>query len=78
MFSQLLPNWVVLASLALRHRDKLGEIHFIKKDTGEKAVVKAASLLPLLTQSRQTSRGAGNWGNKVLPDRPGEVAIELE
>lgn len=54
----------------------VGEIHFIKKDTGEKAVVKAASLLPLLTQSRQTSRGAGNWGIKVLPDRPGEVAIE--
>jgi len=55
---------------------KVGEIYFVKKDTGEKAVVKASKLLPLLTQARQTSRGTGNWGIKVLVEHPNELAVE--
>jgi len=56
-------------------------IEFIKKDTQEKDTHESCFfpfqiLKPYLTEERQTSRGAGNWGIKVLPDKPNELAIE--
>lgn len=59
---------------------RVGEIHFVKKDTGERAIVSAGDLIPLLTERRRTSRmgrtTGGNWGIKVLPDHPDKLAIE--
>jgi len=59
---------------------QVGKIHFIKKDTGERAIVTSRELLPLLTEARRTSRmrgtTGGNWGIKVLPGYPDKIAIE--
>jgi len=45
--------------------------------------MKAADLLPLLTEARRTSRsrrqsktGKGNWGLKVRRGRPNEIEVE--
>lgn len=60
-------------------KDKLardGEIHFVKKDTGERAIVSSDDLLPLLTENRRTSRKKHPWGIRVSADRPDELAIE--
>ncbi len=51
-------------------------VEFVKKDTGERAVVPTDTLMPFLTAERKTSRSDGNWGIKVLNDRPDELAFE--
>jgi hypothetical protein len=51
-------------------------IEFGKKDNGEKCCVPTAALKGYLTKERQTSRGNGNWGIKVLKDRENELAFE--
>jgi hypothetical protein len=51
-------------------------VEFEKKDTGEKCCVQTATLKEYLTKERQTSRGNGNWGIKVLKDREDELAFE--
>ena len=56
--------------------DNLEAIEFAKKDTQERCVVSTDTLRQFLTPERQTSRGAGNWGIKVLKDRPDELAFE--
>jgi hypothetical protein len=38
--------------------------------------VPTAALKGYLTKERQTSRGNGNWGIKVLKDRENELAFE--
>ena len=59
---------------------RAGQIHFVKRDTGERSLVTSKDLLPLLTETRRTSRmrktTGGNWGIKVLANHPDELAIE--
>jgi len=62
---------------------KDGTLLLVQKDSLLKATIKAADLLPLLTQARRTSRsrrqsktGKGNWGLKVLQCCPNEIAVE--
>ncbi len=38
--------------------------------------VSVDQLKPFLTKQRQTSRGEGNWGIKVLVEHPNELAFE--
>jgi hypothetical protein len=52
------------------------EVEFIKKDVNESCFVSPKTLLKFLTKDRQTSRSEGNWGIKVLVDRPNELAFE--
>lgn len=49
---------------------------FIKKDTKEYCQIPFARLRKLLTESRRTSRGNGNWGIRVLPSKQNEIVIE--
>jgi hypothetical protein len=56
--------------------DSLEAVEFGKKDTRERCVVPAEVLKPFLSSDRQTSRGAGNWGIRVLKERPDELAFE--
>ena len=59
--------------------DALGNfdvIKFVKKDTGERCIVQPAALKKFLTTDRQTTRGRGNWGVKVLKDHQDELAFE--
>lgn len=51
-------------------------VEFVKKDAGERCSVPPQALTGFLTDDRQTSRGDGNWGIKVLADRPEELAFE--
>ncbi len=54
----------------------LEAFEFGKKDSLERCTVPVDTLRKFLTSARQTSRGAGNWGIKVLKDRPDELAFE--
>ena len=51
-------------------------VEFAKKDTRERCVVPTEVLKPFLSSDRQTSRGAGHWGIRVLNERPDELAFE--
>lgn len=51
-------------------------VEFFCKDTKEWCVVTAKELKPFLTPDRQTSRGEGHWGIKVLRNRTDELAFE--
>jgi len=51
-------------------------VEFVKKDTAERCSLPTQALSEFLKGERQTSRGAGNWGIKVLADRPDELAFE--
>jgi len=56
--------------------DRYEAVEFVKKDTGERCYVPTAALKGYLTKERQTTRGQGNWGIKVLKDWDGELAFE--
>lgn len=56
--------------------DRYEAVEFVKKDTGDRCYVPTAALKGYLTQDRQTTRGQGNWGIKVLKDQDGELAFE--
>jgi len=56
--------------------DSLEAVEFAKKDTQERCVVPTEALKPFLSSDRQTSRGVGNWGIRVLEERPDELAFE--
>lgn len=51
-------------------------IEFIKKDCGESCFIPFQFIRNYLTEYSQTSRGNGNWGIKVLPQKSNEIAIE--
>ena len=51
-------------------------IRFLKKDSGTSSLVPIDVLIPLLTKERQSSRSRGNWGVRVLENRPNELAFE--
>ena len=54
----------------------LEAVEFAQKDTRERCIVPVEALKGFLTPDRQTSRGEGNWGIKILKDRPDELAFE--
>lgn len=51
-------------------------IEFVKKDCGESCFIPFQLIRNYLAKYRQTSRGSGNWGVKVLLQKPNELAIE--
>lgn len=67
--------WDITPKLAER-LDKYEAVAFVCKDTGERCQVPTRALRGYLTEDRQTSRGDGNWGIKVLKNRPDELAFE--
>jgi len=68
--------WWDIAPNEAERLDQYETIAFVQKDTGRRCVLPAASLKVFLTRERQTTRGAGNWGIKVLRERPDELAFE--
>jgi|GEM_PF-1224148 len=67
--------WDIAPGLAEQLND-LEPAEFAKKDTKDRCVVPVEMLRTFLTPERQTTRGQGNWGVKVLKDRPDELAFE--
>jgi len=55
---------------------ELEAIEFAKKDTRQRCIVPSEALTGFLTPERRTSRSSGNWGVKVMKDRPDELAFE--
>ncbi len=51
-------------------------VQFVKKDVDEYCSVSPGVLTGFLVGDRQTSRGDGNWGIKVLKEHPNELAFE--
>jgi len=56
--------------------DNYEAVEFVKKDTGGKCLVPIPALRGYLTEERQTTRGQGNWGIRVLKGRENELAFE--
>ena len=74
-YNAFLYWWDITPRLAEK-LDKYDIVDFIKKDTGEICSVPIKKLKTFLTKGRQTTRGEGNWGIKVLIDNPNELAFE--
>jgi hypothetical protein len=51
-------------------------IEFIQKDSGYACQIPVAAIKGFLTEGRKTSRGTGNWGIRVLREKPNELAFE--
>ena len=68
--------WWDIAPPLAADLDKLEVVEFAKKDTKERCVVPVQALKGFLVPERQTTRGQGHWGIKVLKDRPDELAFE--
>ena len=68
--------WDIAPRLAENLEGRYEVVELECKDTKERCTVSVEELLPFLTPQRQTSRGEGNWGIKVLKDRPDELAFE--
>ena len=56
--------------------DKYGDVAFICYDTRRKASVPVETLKAFLTPERQTTRGEGNWGVRILVGHEDELAFE--
>jgi len=67
--------WDISPSLA-DSLEKFDAVEFVKKDTGERCLVSPQVLKRFLVHERRTTRGRGNWGVRVLADRPDELAFE--
>ena len=67
--------WDISPSLQAR-LGQVSAVEFLQKDTGAACLIEVASLLELLTTIRQTTRGQGNWGIRVLSNKPNQLAIE--
>ena len=68
--------WWDLSPGLLDRLDRYEAVAFIKKDTGERCCVPVPALKGYLTEERQTSRGDGNWGIKVLKGEEDQLAFE--
>jgi len=68
--------WWDISPGFLEKIDNYEAVEFAKKDTGERCYVPTAALKGYLTKERQTSRGNGNWGIKILKDKEDELAFE--
>ena len=60
----------------LEKLDRYREVRFLCKDTGLWCSVDVQQLKSFLAKERQTSRGSGHWGIKVLAGREEELAFE--
>ena len=67
--------WDVTPNLA-DSLDDIETFEFAKRDTQEYCSVPVEDLEDFLTPERQTSRSDGNWGIRVLPERPDALAFE--
>lgn len=67
--------WDISPSMAER-MDRYEAVEFVCKDSGARCSVPSSELKRLLTKDRQTSRGTGHWGVKVLSGREDELALE--
>ncbi len=68
--------WWDIAPGMAESLDGLEAIEFVKKDTEECCIVPAEAIKPFVTPDRQTTRGQGNWGVKVMKNHPDELAFE--
>ena len=68
--------WWDIAPGLLEHIDDYEAVEFVKKDTGKSCLVPTPALKGYLTEERQTTRGQGNWGIRVLKHREDELAFE--
>ena len=55
---------------------KQGALDYVMKDTGLRCLISPQSLKTFLTPERQTRRGSGNWGVRVLKHHEDELAFE--
>lgn len=67
--------WDISPTLHAR-MGNVSALEFVQKDSNATCLVETASLLELLTPERQTTRGQGNWGLRVLKNNPDCIAIE--
>lgn len=67
--------WDISPSLAERI-DDYDQVQFIMADSGKHCTIPTIALKGFLTKDRQTSRGSGNWGVRILKDNPEELAFE--
>ena len=56
--------------------DGYGDVAFIRHDTRMRASVPVETLKGYLTPERQTTRGEGNWGVRILVGHEDELAFE--
>lgn len=68
--------WWDISPKIAEHLDKYDAVEFIKKDTGESCSLPPAALKGFFITERQTSRGNGNWGIRVLRDHEDKLAFE--
>lgn len=68
--------WWDIAPPLAQSLDKYDSVEFVQKDTSQRCTVPVESLKGMLIPQRQTARGQGNWGIKVLKDRPDKLAFE--
>jgi len=68
--------WWDISPKGAERLDQYESVAFEQKDTGLRCVLPTATLKVFLTPERQTTRGDGNWGIKVLRDHPDELAFE--
>ena len=68
--------WWDISPGFLNKMDKYQAVEFVQKDTGQRCTVPIHALKGYLTKERQTSRGRGNWGIKILKNRQDELAFE--
>jgi len=67
--------WDISPALA-ESLDEFEALEFVKKDAGERCTLSVQILKRFIIPERQTTRGKGHWGVKVLKDRPDELAFE--
>ncbi len=73
---KLFLYWWDINPVFLNKMDLYEAVEFVRNDTGERCHVPTPALKGFLTKERQTGRGKGNWGIKVLRERDGELAFE--
>jgi len=68
--------WWDIAPSEADSLDRYEAVEFVKKDSGERCTVPVGTLKSFLEPERRTTRGSGNWGIKVLKQRPDALAFE--
>ena len=68
--------WWDISPRLVQALEQYEAVEFVKKDSRERCCLPVEALKPFLTPGRQTTRGDGNWGIKVLCDRESELALE--
>jgi len=67
--------WDIAPNLAEK-LDQYEAVDFLCKDTGSYCRIAVPELKKFLTSERQTSRGEGNWGIRVMINREDELAFD--